>query len=187
MVKKSPLVKGLRICLVCPDRMLLCSHTASRRDDGEGGIAQIRDHLLTSVQGLATTFVGICFTMCGATHCWGKVCRMARELASSLINTSRRAEVTGAKVNIDLEQLELLRASQVSVPLCLAAAPVPVTAGIMLGGQGQPLQQHARAVKAAQRSFVWLLLLFSCCNCALLLLFVPNIFPAVTVAAACFP
>lgn len=94
-----------------------------------------------------------------------------------LINTSRRAEVTGAKVNIDLEQLELLRASQVSVPLCLAAAPVPVTAGIMLGGQGQPLQQHARAVKAAQRIFVWLLLLFPCCNCALLPIVCPKHLP----------
>lgn len=71
VVKKSPLLKGLRICRVCPDRMLLCSHTASHREDGKGGRAQIRDRLLTSVQGLATTFVGICFTMCGATHCWG--------------------------------------------------------------------------------------------------------------------
>lgn len=59
---------------------------------------------------------------------------MARELASSLINTSQRAEVSEAKVNIDLEQLEPLRASQVCAPLCLAAAPAPVTAAIALGG-----------------------------------------------------
>lgn len=32
VVKKSPLVKGLRIRRVCPDRMLLC--TASHREDG---------------------------------------------------------------------------------------------------------------------------------------------------------
>lgn len=76
---KSPLVKGLRIFRVCPDRMLLRSHTASRHIDGEGRIAQIRDRLLTSVQGLATAFVGVCFTMCGATHCLGKKCRMVRE------------------------------------------------------------------------------------------------------------
>lgn len=116
-VVKSPLVKGLRIFCVCPDRMLLCSHTASRHVDGEGGIAQIRDRLFTSVQGLATAFVGVCFTMCGATHCWGKKCRMARE---SLWRFQHRSlifdqyfMVSGAKVNTDLEQLESLRASQV--------------------------------------------------------------------------
>lgn len=78
-VVKSPLVKGLRIFRVCPDRMLLCSHTASHHVDGEGGIVQIRDRLLTSLQGLTTAFVGLCFTMCGATNCWGKKCSMARE------------------------------------------------------------------------------------------------------------
>ena len=76
---KSPLVKGLRIFRVCTGRMLLCSHTASHYLDGEGRIAQIRDRLLTSVQGLATAFVGVCFTTCGATHCQAKKCIMARE------------------------------------------------------------------------------------------------------------
>lgn len=36
-------------------------------------------------------------------------------IASSLINTSQTVTVTGAKVNIDLKQLELLRAFQVRV------------------------------------------------------------------------
>lgn len=64
----------------------------------------------------------------------GEVCRTARESASSLINTSQRAEVKEAKVNIDLERLEPLRASQVCVQLCLAAAPAPGTAATTLGG-----------------------------------------------------
>lgn len=38
-------------------------------------------------------------------------------VASSLINTTQRVKVTGAKVNIDLRQLELLRAFQVCVAL----------------------------------------------------------------------
>lgn len=63
-VVKSPLVKGLGTFRVCPGRMLLCSHTASRRVDGEGGMAQIRDRLLTSVQGPAAAFVGVFALQC---------------------------------------------------------------------------------------------------------------------------
>lgn len=33
----SPLVKGLRICPVRPDRMLLCSHAAMAGGGGGGG------------------------------------------------------------------------------------------------------------------------------------------------------
>lgn len=38
-------------------------------------------------------------------------------VASSLINTSQRVKVIGVKVNIDLRQLELLRAFQVCIAL----------------------------------------------------------------------
>lgn len=123
-VVKSPLVKGLRIFRVCSDRMLLCLHTASRHVDGEGGIVQIRDHLLTSVQGLATAFVGVCLQwvvqhIVGVRNAeWRENrCGDSSAVASSLINTSWGAEFSGTKVNIDLEQLESLRASQV----CAAA------------------------------------------------------------------
>lgn len=44
-------------------------------------------------------------------------CSHFRTMASSFINSSQRVKVTGAKVNIDLWQLELLRASQVCVAL----------------------------------------------------------------------
>lgn len=52
-LKKSPLVKGLRMCCVCPVRMLkVLSHSEAQRWWGGRHGSKIRDRLFTPVQGL---------------------------------------------------------------------------------------------------------------------------------------